>query len=78
MRKEASARLELVADLGQQLLSLRQRRCLLRLLAYELIERADDEERLLAEMYAGVEWQRMRLRNDQRLEAWSGVAPADA
>ena len=28
------------------------------------------------EMYAGVEWQRMRLRNDQRLEAWSGVGLA--
>ena len=42
------------------------------------VERADDEERLLDEIYAGVEWQRVRLRNDQRLEEWSGVAPAEA
>jgi hypothetical protein len=42
------------------------------------VERAYDGERLFDEIYAGVEWQRMRLRNDQRLEEWSGVAPARA
>jgi hypothetical protein len=42
------------------------------------VDRPGDEARLLDEIYAGVEWQRMRLRNDQRLDEWSGVAPADA
>jgi len=41
------------------------------------VDRPGDEARLLDEIYAGVEWQRMRLRNDQRLDEWSGVAPAD-
>jgi SAM-dependent methyltransferase len=42
------------------------------------VDRPGDEARLLDEIYAGVEWQRMRLRNDQRVDEWSGMAPADA
>ena len=42
------------------------------------VDRPGDDARLLDEIYAGVEWQRMRLRNDQRLDEWSGVAPPDA
>jgi hypothetical protein len=41
------------------------------------VERVDDEERLF-EIFAGVEWQRMRRRNDQRLEEWSGLGLAGA
>ena len=37
-----------------------------------------DEESLLDEIYAGVEWQRMRLRHDQRLAEWCGVRLAGA
>ena len=37
------------------------------------VEGPDDEARLLEEVYAGVEWQRMRLRSDQRLDEWFGV-----
>jgi hypothetical protein len=40
------------------------------------VQLAGDEERLFDEIYAGVEWQRMRLRNDQRLEEWSGLGLA--
>ncbi len=40
------------------------------------IDNPDDEARLLDEIYAGLEWQRMRLQNDQRLEEWSGLAAA--
>jgi hypothetical protein len=42
------------------------------------VDRPGDEARLLDEIYAGVEWQRMRLSNDQRLEEWSGLGLADA
>ena len=42
------------------------------------VEHGDDEEHLFDEIYAGVEWQRMRLRNDQRLEEWSGLGLAGA
>jgi hypothetical protein len=40
------------------------------------VTRVDDEDRLLDEIYTGVEWQRLRLRHDQQLEEWCGIHPA--
>jgi hypothetical protein len=42
------------------------------------VTKVDDVDRLLDEIYAGVEWQRMRLRHDQQLEEWCGVGAAGA
>jgi hypothetical protein len=38
------------------------------------VARAEDDTQLLDEVFTGVEYQRMRLRNDQRLEEWRGVS----
>ena len=42
------------------------------------VTKVDDEDRLLDEIYTGVEWQRLRLRHDQQLEEWCGVRAAGA